>query len=126
MLKKTLCSFFIGMLIGALAVILIAPTIMPQSEQQHSLFVYGTLQNNLLRYYACYCLVSETPATVTGYKKTGLNIVPAENASVSGVLLSVSTTQLKRIDNYEHTPQRYTREKIRIDGQTHWVYIKNL
>jgi len=126
MIQMTLCSAFIGILIGALTVILVVPAILPQPEQPHSLFVYGTLQNNLLRYYACHCLVPETPATLVGYKKTGLNIVPAENESVSGSILFVSTAQLERIDKYENTPQRYTREKISINGQTHWVYLKNL
>jgi gamma-glutamylcyclotransferase (GGCT)/AIG2-like uncharacterized protein YtfP len=123
--KKIIYSFFIGMLCGALGVILIAPNVVPNQEQRHSLFVYGTLQSNLLRYYACHCLVPETPATLRGYEKIGLNIVPSENDSVSGSILTLSTAQLERIDSYETVPRRYTRERITINGEAHWVYIKN-
>jgi len=116
---------FIGILLGAICMMLFAPNVVSQQEQPHSLFVYGTLQNNLIRYYACRCLVPETPATLLGYQKIGLNIVPAENDSVAGSILRVSTTHLERIDSYENIPQKYRREQITIAGESHWVYLKN-
>jgi gamma-glutamylcyclotransferase (GGCT)/AIG2-like uncharacterized protein YtfP len=124
--KKITCSFFIGVLCGALGVIQVAPSVVPHQEEPHSLFVYGTLQNNLIRYYACRCLVPETPVTLPGYQKVGLNIVPVENNSVSGSILHISTTHLERIDGYENIPQKYRREQIVIDNETHWVYLKNI
>jgi len=123
--KKIVYSFFIGVLCGALGVIQAAPSVVPHQEEPHSLFVYGTLQNNLIRYYACRCLVPETPVTLPGYQKVGLNIVPVENNSVSGSILHISTTHLERIDGYENIPQKYRREQIVIDNETHWVYLKN-
>lgn len=114
-----------GILVGAFCVVLFAPTVISVQEQPHSLFVYGTLKNNLIRYYSCRCLVPETPVTLSGYKKIGLNIVPSETDSVAGSILQITPTQLERIDRYERVPRRYTRERITIDGHTHWVYIKN-
>jgi len=125
MSKKTFYSFFIGVLCGALGTIQVAPNAVPRQEQPHSLFVYGTLQNNLIRYYACRCLVPETPVTLPGYQKVGLNIVPAENGFVPGSILRVSTVHLERIDRYENIPRKYRREQITIDGESHWVYLKN-
>lgn len=103
----------------------VAPHLIPPQPEPHSLFVYGTLQNNFLRYYACRCLVPEIPATLPGYQKVGLNIVPAATQSVSGAILHVSPTELNRIDRYEDVPKNYTRETVTINGDTHWVYIKN-
>jgi gamma-glutamylcyclotransferase (GGCT)/AIG2-like uncharacterized protein YtfP len=123
--KRIIYTFFIGMFSGALVVLVAAPSIISPQKQPHSLFVYGTLQNNLIRYYACRCLVPELPVTLPEYEKVGLNIVPTANSSVSGSIISVSTSQLERIDAYENTPQKYTRETISINGETHWVYIKN-
>lgn len=117
--------FFIGVLTGSLVVIVGAPSIISPPEQQHSLFVYGTLQNNFIRYYACRCLVPEVPATLPEYEKVGLNIVPTASSSVSGSIINVSAAQLERIDTYESIPHKYTRETITINGETHWVYIKN-
>jgi gamma-glutamylcyclotransferase (GGCT)/AIG2-like uncharacterized protein YtfP len=123
--KRTIYTFFIGVLTGALVVIVGAPGIVSPQDQPHSLFVYGTLQNNVIRYYACRCLVPEVPATLPEYEKIGLNIVPTANNSVPGSIINVSATQLKRIDSYENIPRKYTRETITINGETHWVYIKN-
>jgi len=122
--KKSMYSFFMGMLLGALSVILIAPDVIPLQERPHSLFVYGTLQNNLIRFYACLCLVPEKPATLPGYEKIGLNIVPSENNSVSGSIIRVSAAELERIDNYENVPERYLRKEISVEEETHWVYVK--
>ena len=125
MLPKIFNTLLVGIVVGAFATIWFAPSFISPQEREHSVFVYGTLQNNLLRYYACRCLITESPATLTGYKKVGLNIIPTPNESVSGSVLQVSTTQLERIDRYENVPQNYTRNSVDIDGETHWVYIKN-
>lgn len=114
-----------GVICGALMTIWISPYVIPTHEREHSIFVYGTLQNNLFRYYACRCLVPQTPATLPAYKKSGLNIIPALNNSVAGSVIQVSSNELARIDNYESVPQRYTRQTVTINEQTHWVYIKN-
>jgi len=123
MSRRIIFLLILGILLGALATILLAPSLISNQEQQHSVFVYGTLRNNLVRFYACHCLVPETPTELYGYRKIGLNIVPSENDSVSGSIINISETQLQLIDTYENIPQRYTREKITIDNRDHWVYL---
>jgi len=123
MSKRITLSLILGILCGSLVTILFAPSIISNQEQQHSVFVYGTLRNNLVRFYACHCLVPETPTELAGYRKIGLNIVPSDNDSVSGSIINVSEKQLQLIDKYENIPQRYTREKITIDKSEHWVYL---
>jgi len=114
-----------GVLCGALVVIGASPYILANRERTHSLFVYGTLENNFIRYYACLCLVPETSATLIDYQQAGLNILPAPNQTVSGSIIKVSSAQLERIDSYEDVPSNYMRETINIDDTPHWVYIKN-
>jgi len=125
MSEVTLYSFIAGLFFGALAIIQFAPNALLPPEQPHSLFVYGTLKNNIIRYYACSCLVPQTPVVLSGYKRIGLNIVPSADDFVAGSILQVSTAQLKRIDRYENVPKKYTRQRMTINGETHWVYIKN-
>lgn len=122
---KLVRVFLLGMICGVLIVIGVSPYLLSPNQQQHSMFVYGTLENNFIRYYACLCLVPESPATLTNYQQAGLNIIPAPGETVSGSIIAVSATELKRIDNYEDVPRNYTRETVTINGETHWVYIKN-
>ena len=124
MSKRITLSLIIGILCGTLGTILLAPSIVSNQEQQHSVFVYGTLRNNLVRFYACHCLVPEKPTELQGYRKIGLNIVPSDNDSVSGSIIDISGAQLQLVDKYENIPQRYTREKITIGESEHWVYLK--
>jgi len=124
MCKKIIASLFIGILCGGLISIFVIPQFISHEEKEHSLFVYGTLRNEMIRYFACLCLVAETPTRLTGYKKDGLNIIPSEQHYVIGSLITVSSEELKRIDEYENTPERYTRETIMINEEKHWVYLK--
>jgi len=121
---KLMYVFLVGVLCGALIGIGTLPYVLTTNEQKHSIFVYGTLENNFIRYYACLCLVPELPVILSDYKKEGLNIIPAPGETVSGSIIAVSHAQLERIDNYEDVPRNYTRAEITIEGTRHWVYIK--
>jgi gamma-glutamylcyclotransferase (GGCT)/AIG2-like uncharacterized protein YtfP len=124
MLRNNTLSLIAGILLGALITIVIAPSFISIKEQDHSIFVYGTLRNNLIRFYACHCIVGETPVVLQGYQRTGLNIVPSEKVSVKGSFINVTESQLSLIDKYENVPEHYTREKISIGEKEYWVYIK--
>ena len=122
---KQFCACVGGMVVGALLVIGLLPYLIANQTQPHSIFVYGTLENNFIRYYACRCVIPQEPATLTNYKQSGLNILPSQGDTVSGSIIAVSPTQLRRIDTYENVPTNYTRETVSIAGETHWVYLKN-
>jgi gamma-glutamylcyclotransferase (GGCT)/AIG2-like uncharacterized protein YtfP len=117
-------QLILGIICGALGTIWLAPYLITEQPKQHSIFVYGTLQNNFARFYACRCFVSQTPAILPKYQKVGRNIIPNETAVVRGSIIQVSNATLERIDRYERIPTHYTREQIVINGETHWVYIK--
>jgi gamma-glutamylcyclotransferase (GGCT)/AIG2-like uncharacterized protein YtfP len=59
-----------------------------------------------------------------GYKKVGLNIIPAADSVVSGQIIQVSAKELARLDRYERTPLRYQRSLIDVAGVSAWVYLK--
>jgi len=107
------------LLIGFVLFALPAP-----KNPQHSIFVYGTLQNELIRNSVCLCDARVTPVTLEGYQKTGLNIVSDDNATVEGKIIYVDDIHLERFDKYEDVPTNYIRSEIVINGAKHWVYIK--
>ena len=95
------------------------------NEESEYLFVYGTLRNPIIRFYACRCVTEERDAFLPEYKKIGLNIVPEQSSVVAGVLLRVTPLELKRLDRYENTPQKYQRTRVTLrGGEEVWVYSK--
>jgi gamma-glutamylcyclotransferase (GGCT)/AIG2-like uncharacterized protein YtfP len=97
----------------------------PASQRTETVFVYATLTNPFIRTYACRCFVGSEPATLFGYYRDGRTIIASSTAKVHGVLITVSPTELARLDRYENTPQTYRREIISINNQPAFVYIKN-
>lgn len=93
------------------------------SQQEHRVFVYGTLRLKIVRWL----VIGEHPppqaALLPGYRRDGLNIVAAPDAMLEGKVLTVSTDQLRQLDRYERLGVRYRRiSKLLADGSTAWVY----
>lgn len=97
----------------------------PASQRTETVFVYATLTNPLVRAYACLCFVPSEPTTLPGYYRDGRTIVASSTAAVRGALITVSPTELSRLDRYEGTPNNYRRESVTVDGEPVFVYIKN-
>lgn len=97
----------------------------PASLRTETVFVYATLKNPFIRAYACGCLVSSTPATLSGFYRSGRTIVASSTAQVPGALITVSPRELARLDRYEGIPIKYRRETVMVEGEQVFVYIKN-
>jgi len=117
-------AFLIGLIVGALIMIYSAPHYLTPATRGETLFVYGTLKSELVRFTVCRCLVPETSATLLGYRKVGRTIVPEADASVDGAFIVVTPDALTRIDRYEGTPHHYERVRMAIEGRAAWVYIE--
>lgn len=90
-----------------------------------TLFVYGTLKNPIIRFYACRCLTSSEELSVSGYRVEDRNLIPTDiDSKVNGYLLAVTPTELERFDRYEGVPEQYQRVKHNFDSLTAWVYVK--
>lgn len=88
-------------------------------------FVYGTLKNPLLRFYACRCVTDATPYTLSGYTYNERNIYKSTaEDSVTGYILSVTPLELARFDTYENIPQQYQRNQLQIQQKSVWWYQK--
>jgi hypothetical protein len=60
---------------------------------------------------------------IIGYRKQGLNIMADPSATVEGMRLTVSSTELRALDRYERLGIRYSRIRVTLeDGSTAWVY----
>lgn len=129
MVKQHLKLFLIcitGVIVSILFLVYTIPYIIKDSPQYtESIFVYGTLQNELIRFYACRCFVIDTPITLYEFKKIGLNIVPSSASAVDGNIIRVTPQQLQYIDAYENVPDKYIRSTITIGSMEYFVYIKN-
>ncbi|WP_432695989.1 gamma-glutamylcyclotransferase family protein [Marinobacterium sp. YM272] len=89
----------------------------------HDVFVYGTLRHPLVRWLVIGRDPETQPASLAGYRKTGLDLEADPGNKVSGEILRVSADELKRLDRYERLGIRYERVEIQLsDGITAWVY----
>lgn len=96
----------------------------PHEPRTEKVFVYGTLLNPIVRSAVCSCFLETTQAQLLEYAKHGRNIVPTASSTVTGAVITVSAWELERLDRYERTPEKYTRERINIMGEEMWVYIR--
>ncbi|UYG09554.1 gamma-glutamylcyclotransferase family protein [Halomonas sp. M4R1S46] len=95
----------------------------PVSPGAHQLFVYGTLRHAPVRWLVYGRVGDPEPVRVAGYRREGLDLVPAAGASVEGLLLRVDAEELRRLDRYERLGIRYRRVRIRLaDGRSVWTY----
>jgi len=90
---------------------------------QQDVFVYGTLRYDWLRWIIMGTPVNTRDATLEGYRRQDLDILPQVDAKVPGEVLTVSPAALKALDRYERLGIRYTRESVKLeDGTIAWVY----
>lgn len=92
-------------------------------EGQQQVFVYGTLRNPALFWLVTRQNRGARPAVLPGYRKQGLDIVPAPGEQTEGLVFAVDTTTLRRLDRYERLGLRYDRVELTLaSGETAWVY----
>ena len=88
-----------------------------------AVFVYGTLRFALVRRLVMGEAGSPERAVLPGYRRRLLNIIPAEDEEVHGLLLMVTPSQLAALDRYERLGVRYLRHCMELaDGSLAWVY----
>ncbi len=97
----------------------------PQATESgyHKVFVYGTLRFAPVR-WVVKGRVGETEShTLSGYRRTGLDLQKDPDSEVEGYLLRVSSEELRRLDRYERLGLRYERRLVQLeDSRQAWVY----
>lgn len=92
-------------------------------NRAHQVFVYGTLTLAPVRWIVMGSNGDPRPAQLEGYQRTQLDLDPASDRQVKGLLLTVSPDELKRLDRYERLGVRYQRVEVTLsNGQQAWVY----
>lgn len=124
-LSRPTRAFLLGLVVGVLGTTLLLVFTPPTESRTESIFVYGTLQNPIIRSLTCLCRTEPTPETLNGYEKVGRNIIPNARGVVNGSIIKVTETELARLDRYERVPHKYRRTRITIDNTEHWVYLLN-
>jgi gamma-glutamylcyclotransferase (GGCT)/AIG2-like uncharacterized protein YtfP len=96
---------------------------LPQEPGPHRLFVYGTLRSQLMRFIVTGRMQEAEPAALPGFRRENLNVTRDPDAKVEGYVIHVSDSELRRLDRYERTGQRYERVRVILDdGTSAWVY----
>ena len=96
---------------------------LPQEPGPHRLFVYGTLRSQLVRFVVTGRTQEAEPAALPGFRRESLDILRDPHAKVPGYVISVSDAELRRLDRYERTGQRYERIEVTLDdGSSAWAY----
>ncbi|SEK23104.1 gamma-glutamylcyclotransferase family protein [Halomonas daqiaonensis] len=95
----------------------------PVQEGPHRVFVYGTLTYAPIRWLVYGRAGDPELAVLEGFERTGLDLSPAPEARVEGLLLRVNAEELERLDRYERLGIRYERVRQALtDGRQAWVY----
>ncbi len=96
-------------------------------EPPHEVFVYGTLKNPAVRWLIIRGSGDPRPAVLPGHRREGLSLVREEGEQTEGLLLSVDTPELRRLDRYERLGVRYDRVRVNLKDTTEaWVYTRRL
>lgn len=99
---------------------------------KEKLFVYGTLKEPKLQIKVIGRKPESSPDVLIDYKKSKIKInnkiypisIQKKNSSVSGLVISITTKELKIIDEYE--TNAYKRKKVVLESKRNvWVYLKN-
>lgn len=101
------------------------PQDLPPIEQQqtHRVFAYGTLRYQGVRWLVTGRSTPAKSATLHGFRKEGLDLVPQAGARTHGKVFEVDAETLRRLDRYERLGVRYQRSRLTLDsGATAWVY----
>jgi len=102
-----------------------APAVVASLEEdaEHPVFGYGTLTSGFVRFVVTFRLQDTRPATLRDYRREGRDILPAEGATVEGVVFDVTPRELRRLDLYERLGERYERIEVELaDGTAAWAY----
>lgn len=93
--------------------------------QTHRVFAYGTLRYPSVRWLVSGRSIPSKSATLHGFRKQGLDLVPQAGAQTRGVVFEVDAETLRRLDRYERLGVRYQRSKFTLDsGAPAWVYLR--
>jgi gamma-glutamylcyclotransferase (GGCT)/AIG2-like uncharacterized protein YtfP len=124
-MKLMISYLLLGIVIGLiLTVVFFWVNSASKTDRTETLFVYGTLENPIIRSVMCRCVTVASNATLTDYRQAGLNIIPSPGELVTGELIRLSPQELSRLDRYEDVPNNYIRKAVEIDGDTVWVYLQ--
>jgi len=94
-------------------------------QEPHRVFVYGTLRFGIVRWLVYGRWGDPQPAELSGYQREGLDIEPQPGAEVEGLVLTVSSEELKKLDRYERLGVRYTRHRLALaNDQGVWAYAR--
>jgi gamma-glutamylcyclotransferase (GGCT)/AIG2-like uncharacterized protein YtfP len=81
-------------------------------------FAYGTLASGGLMAKKCPGARFLSRAELRGYRMEGLNIVPADDSSVDGVLWEIDEECLRALDVYENYPDWYSRKGVDVYAES--------
>ena len=97
-----------------------------------NLFVYGTLRETSVQKEVIGRFVIGLKDRLEGYKESEIEIkgekypvlIPDKTNSIEGLILSVSSGELEKIDEYE--TDVYKRIRVALEsGRRAWVYVKS-
>lgn len=127
MQRRTFMLISIGVITGVLGGWLIGQWYENQSvEPTEQLFVYGTLQNPVIRFLACRCLTPSKPYLLEGFQVANLDLrLASAEAQVVGKILTVTSVELARFDRYERTPDQYVRVRAPFITDEPWIYLRS-
>lgn len=95
----------------------------PIASGEHRVFVYGTLRHPAIRWLVYGRSGDPREATLEGFRRDGLDLTPAANGRVEGLVLRVDAAELARLDRYERLGIRYERVRVELaNGLDAWVY----
>lgn len=95
----------------------------PIAAGEHRVFVYGTLRHAPIRWLVYGRAGDPEEATLEGFRRDGLDLVPAPGGLVEGLMLRVEADELARLDRYERLGVRYERTRVDLtNGMRVWVY----
>jgi gamma-glutamylcyclotransferase (GGCT)/AIG2-like uncharacterized protein YtfP len=94
------------------------------------LFVYGTLKEPEVQSRVIGRIIKGIPDTLNGYTKSTITInnntypiISQGEGNVEGLILEVTTEELKKLDEYETSA--YKRKKVTLkSGKEAWAYQK--
>jgi gamma-glutamylcyclotransferase (GGCT)/AIG2-like uncharacterized protein YtfP len=97
--------------------------VVPEEPGPHRLFVYGTLRSPFVRFVVTGQVRPQASAVLPAFRRVGRDITYDPDSEVDGYVIYVSTPELRRLDRYERTGQRYERVELLLgDGEPAWVY----
>jgi gamma-glutamylcyclotransferase (GGCT)/AIG2-like uncharacterized protein YtfP len=100
--------------------------------KKDKIFLYGTLKNSRVLRSVLGRSVPSTVTVLDGYKKTNLLvngeryplIIPDPNSQVGGLLVEITESDLKELDQYGANINKQRQRIVLNNGIKAWVYLK--